>query len=55
VMLDQANRPWVLEVNTVPGLTDHSLAPQAAARIGLDMPTLCDRLVRESLSIELVR
>lgn len=44
--LDQQNQPWVLEVNTVPGFTDHSLLPKAAARRGIDFPTLCDRIVR---------
>jgi D-alanine-D-alanine ligase len=44
--LDAHNRPWVLEINTVPGFTDHSLLPKAAARIGIDFVTLCDRIVR---------
>jgi D-alanine-D-alanine ligase len=44
--LDHENQPWVLEVNTVPGFTDHSLLPKAAARQGIDFPTLCDRIVR---------
>jgi len=29
-MLDRNNQPWLLEVNTVPGMTDHSLVPMAA-------------------------
>jgi len=37
---------WVLEVNTMPGFTDHSLVPMAAARMGIEMPELCGRLVR---------
>ena len=37
--------PWFLEVNTMPGMTTHSLLPMAAAEIGLDMPALCARLV----------
>ncbi len=40
-----ADRPWLLEVNTMPGFTDHSLFPMAAAARGLDMTTLCSRLV----------
>lgn len=44
--LDGNDQPWVLEVNTVPGFTDHSLLPKAAARSGVDFPTLCDRIVR---------
>jgi D-alanine-D-alanine ligase len=50
--LDEQLQPWVLEVNTVPGLTDHSLLPKAAARIGLDFPTLCNRLVQSCLGNE---
>ncbi|MBX3317010.1 MAG: D-alanine--D-alanine ligase [Phycisphaeraceae bacterium] len=39
-------RAWFLEINTMPGFTDHSLVPKAAAYRGIDMGTLCDRLVR---------
>ena len=49
VLLDRFHRPWVLEVNTVPGLTDHSLVPKAAARRGLSFASLCERLVRSCL------
>lgn len=44
--LDPANRPAVLEVNTIPGFTSRSLLPMAAAKAGIDFPHLCDRLVR---------
>ncbi len=54
VMLDVEGRVWVLEVNTVPGLTSRSLAPQAAERAGLDFALLCDRLVRQCLARESV-
>ncbi|MGD9644366.1 MAG: D-alanine--D-alanine ligase [Pirellulales bacterium] len=53
--MDEANRPWLLELNAVPGLTDTSLAPQAAARAGLELPHLCERLVRDCLALELSR
>jgi D-alanine-D-alanine ligase len=33
--------PYLLEINTVPGMTGHSLVPMAAKAIGLDYPTLC--------------
>lgn len=46
VMLDDAGKPWLLEVNTVPGMTDHSLVPMAAAQAGLDF----DGLVAEILA-----
>lgn len=47
--LDEQNQPWVLEINTVPGFTDHSLLPKAAARMGITFPALCDRVVRSCL------
>ncbi len=49
-MLDDDGRVWVLEVNTIPGLTQRSLAPRAAARAGLDMAALCELLVRQCLA-----
>lgn len=36
---------WFLEINTLPGFTDHSLVPMAARRAGMEMPVLCSRLV----------
>ena len=45
LMLDQHENPWLLEVNTIPGMTDHSLVPMAAKEIGLDF----DELVLEIL------
>lgn len=50
LMLDDEGRPSVLEVNTVPGLTARSLAPLAAARAGIEMPQLCETLVRRTLA-----
>lgn len=44
-MLDRDDRTWLLEVNTMPGFTDHSLVPKAAKAMGLDMPALCGRLI----------
>jgi D-alanine-D-alanine ligase len=43
-MLDE-RAPWLLEVNTIPGFTSHSLVPMAARHVGLDMPALCAKLV----------
>ena len=42
-------RPTFLELNTIPGMTDHSLIPMAAETIGLPMPALCRRLVDAAL------
>ena len=35
MMLDDAGKPYVLEVNTSPGMTDHSLVPMAARAAGM--------------------
>lgn len=44
--LDAQGQPWLLEINTMPGFTAHSLVPMAARHVGLDMPALCRRLVQ---------
>jgi D-alanine-D-alanine ligase len=49
LMLDRQQHPWVLEVNTIPGMTARSLAPRAARAAGIDMPTLVDWMVREAV------
>jgi len=51
-ILDQAQQPWLLEANTMPGFTDHSLLPMAARAIPgspLSMSALCARLVELAL------
>ena len=49
-MIDAASRrPLVLEVNTIPGFTSHSLLPKAAARVGIGFDQLCQRIVELSL------
>ncbi len=40
LMLDRQGNPYFLEVNTAPGMTDHSLVPMAARTAGFDFPTL---------------
>ena len=40
-MRDDAGHNWLIEVNTVPGMTDHSLVPMAARAAGIDIETLC--------------
>ena len=40
VMQDEQGRFWLLEVNTAPGMTDHSLVPMAARAAGLDFQQL---------------
>lgn len=39
-MVDQNNQPWLIEVNTVPGMTSHSLVPMAAKQAGLSFEDL---------------
>lgn len=46
IMLTAGNRLYVLETNTIPGMTDQSLFPKAAATAGIPMPELCDRLAK---------
>ena len=41
LMLDRRGRPYLLEVNTSPGMTDHSLVPMAARAVGLSYEDLC--------------
>ncbi len=49
VMRDRAGGLWLLEVNTTPGMTSHSLVPKAAAAVGIDFPSLCWRILETSL------
>lgn len=48
-MLDGSNTAWLLEINTIPGFTDHSLVPKAARHLGIGMPELCTRLVEMAM------
>ncbi|MEZ5405262.1 MAG: D-alanine--D-alanine ligase [Verrucomicrobiia bacterium] len=45
VLLDEQERPWVLEANTIPGMTETSLLPKAAAAAGIGFADLCERIV----------
>ena len=45
IMLDGDDRPWILETNTIPGLTAQSLLPQAAAVAGMTFPALVRRML----------
>jgi D-alanine-D-alanine ligase len=49
VLLDGEGRPWVLEVNTIPGMTATSLLPKAARAAGIMYPELCARILELSL------
>lgn len=50
ILLDPADEPFVLEINTIPGMTDSSLLPEAARAAGIDMPQLCERIAELSLA-----
>jgi D-alanine-D-alanine ligase len=50
LMVDAQDRPWLLEVNTVPGMTDHSLVPMAARVAGLSFEELVWRILETSLA-----
>jgi D-alanine-D-alanine ligase len=45
LMLDAERRPWLLEINTVPGMTSHSLVPMAARAAGIDFEELVVRIL----------
>ncbi len=45
IMLDSQGKPYVLEANSIPGLTDLSLLPKAARAAGISFESLCYRLV----------
>jgi len=45
LMLDRSGAPHLLEVNTAPGMTDHSLVPMAARAVGLSYEDLCLRIL----------
>lgn len=49
VMLRNDGEPFVLEINTIPGMTVSSLLPKAARAAGIEFPQLCERIIDLSL------
>ena len=49
-MTGEDGQPKVLEINTVPGMTSHSLVPMAAKQAGIDFEELCWRILETSVS-----
>ncbi|MDR2216003.1 MAG: D-alanine--D-alanine ligase [Nevskiaceae bacterium] len=49
-MADSTGRPLLLELNTVPGMTDHSLVPMAARAAGIDFDELCWQVLETSFA-----
>ncbi len=52
IMLDREQQPWLIEVNTVPGMTDHSLVPMAAKQHGLDFDELVWQILATTMEGE---
>ena len=48
LMLDAKGEPWLLEVNTSPGMTSHSLVPMAAKAVGISYEDLCVKILEGS-------
>ncbi|HEY0294565.1 MAG TPA: D-alanine--D-alanine ligase, partial [Bordetella sp.] len=48
LILDRDNRPWLLELNTSPGMTGHSLVPMAARAAGMSYADLCVTILSEA-------
>ena len=53
-MTGSDGQPQVLEVNTIPGMTGHSLVPMAAKEVGIDFEELCWRILETSVAAETV-
>jgi D-alanine-D-alanine ligase len=53
-MMDAAARPQLLEINTIPGMTSHSLVPMAAQAVGIDFAELCWRVLETSFTRRLL-
>ena len=51
VLLSEDNQPFVLEVNTIPGMTESSLLPMGARAAGIEYPQLCELIAEHSLRL----
>jgi len=51
LFVDDQGQAWLIEVNTVPGMTDHSLVPMAAQAAGMDFATLVWRILETSCGV----
>jgi D-alanine-D-alanine ligase len=50
VIVDGDGRPWVLEVNVAPGMTETSLVPMAIQAAGRSVLELCDSVIQSALA-----
>ena len=48
-IVDERSNPWILETNTIPGMTATSLLPDAARAAGITFPELCERLIEYAM------
>lgn len=53
-MIDKMNQPWLIEVNTVPGMTSHSLVPMGAKQAGLSFEQLVVQILATSMNVATV-
>ena len=51
IMMDESGKAWLIEVNTLPGMTDHSLVPMAAKQAGIEFDDLVLRILDTSMSV----
>lgn len=54
MIITEDGTPYVLEINTLPGFTSHSLIPMAAKKAGIGADFLCDKIIRSALNKEKV-
>lgn len=47
--IDREGRCWILEINTIPGMTSHSLVPMSALSLGISSGELCEQLLLKHL------
>ncbi|RLA21504.1 MAG: D-alanine--D-alanine ligase [Gammaproteobacteria bacterium] len=52
LMVDEQGKPWLIEVNTIPGMTDHSLVPMAANAAGISFDDLAWLILESSFAAE---
>lgn len=52
IMIDQQDNPYVLEINTIPGMTEMSLVPDAARAAGIEFVQLVDKIIKLALEVQ---
>lgn len=52
ILVDEQQRPFVIEVNTVPGMTGHSLVPMAAKAVGIEFDELVWQILAQTLEVD---